>query len=339
MNLRHRKPEIQERAESMNSSTPVNILFGLMALASLELCIALVFILHVETLAKGIPWSRQNVATPFNLSLISMIASLILTFGCRIPRILGHELSMSDFFNTFFVSTFEVAYLFYSWARAKAVVAKVFPSLVKVLKFLTMSSPVICLLQNVPMGLLVWFPDAKAENNQNMFAFLVKTTQLCSAVAGILAVSFDVILLVSFIRFLRQTVSESKEVADKRFTIISGYGSAGIVCLLTALAFYMMYNRNNDPMYMMTTYFFLLLTSALLLAMKISLYHEKERKQSVHSALLKQIDVEDSKVKPLNGVNTIQSVRSVRSVGSSQVNEKSALTVHSSTSKGTVSQS
>ncbi|KAJ3067987.1 hypothetical protein HDU98_008821 [Podochytrium sp. JEL0797] len=270
-------------------SAPYEFLLFDIVLVSIELLACVYYIFWVETRAKGLSWNLKSIGTAFNISLLGMIVSLLLAFTCTVPDYFDYALSPADFFSTVFLAVFETSYLYYSWARGKDVVENVFPRLVKFLTLLINASPFICLIQSKmysSMAVLVWCGtnDFMIANEYFWYSQVVSIAECCSAAAGILAVTFDLLLLVSFITFLKSTLAGLT--IDKRFVIISAYGACAVVSLLVGVATYIRSNQTGSVMMLQVTYFFLWLTSFILFAMKVALNFEKDRKASVHASLL-----------------------------------------------------
>ncbi|KAJ3067988.1 hypothetical protein HDU98_008822 [Podochytrium sp. JEL0797] len=126
--------------------------------------------------------------------------------------------------------------------------------------------------------------DFMVTNEYYWYLQVISIAEGCSAAAGVLAVTFDLLLLFSFITFLKST--RIGLTIDERFVIISKYGACAVVSLLIGVATYIRSNQTGNLMFMQVTYFLLWFTSFVLFAMKVALNVEKERKASVHASLL-----------------------------------------------------
>ncbi|ORY41004.1 hypothetical protein BCR33DRAFT_719106 [Rhizoclosmatium globosum] len=216
----------------------VYLILGLFAIAML--LAFLYFVLYVETYSHKKLFSRENLMTPFNISLLVGILSLICyDFGqYALNKFSGGALSQQQqaLIETVIdlcQALWGICYLSFSFVRSSTQLQFSFPRTFSSIKMAWMLSPVILLIPAfLALIKLIRF-DAFAASGHSEFFWYQISQILCT----ILLATFDTIFLRCFILYLRQTQVDDSTPIDMRFLIISRYGvvSSGLCVVMIPL--------------------------------------------------------------------------------------------------------
>ncbi|KAJ3197556.1 UV excision repair protein RAD23 A, partial [Entophlyctis luteolus] len=174
-------------------------------------------------------------------------------------------------FGQFSASTFQVAYIFYSWKRAETAVEMVFPNALKLMNLLYTIAPVVYFLEVVPHFILIaqGFRGGSDSNSDELLNMLLVTAD---GLGTLFTCAFDTVLVIAFLRVLqgrefgidtmvlrasaasesqrceRQAVSTSRMsgFSKKRFVVVAKYGIASVVCAAVLMTLFMIASFQSD---------------------------------------------------------------------------------------------
>ncbi|ORY43414.1 hypothetical protein BCR33DRAFT_261390 [Rhizoclosmatium globosum] len=252
--------------------------YGLIGASTFILVALSFFLLRYET--SGF---RAN---PINTLLLLMSASVVGISCCEAALIqkgfIPHNEQLVALINplqTFFASSFIWLYIQFSWQRSESAVIEIYPRRKKYFRRVAKLSPYLCYLATISEAvhsILSIYTDSVLASNYQYANIAV------NAAVGLLAVLFDAILLITFIKYLQSTEYDSK--IDESFLIISWYGAGAIVFALSAFCFYIpgVIGINNDiesEFFLNIVYTSFLAIVIALFAMKVQLFRSKARRE------------------------------------------------------------
>ncbi|ORY48577.1 hypothetical protein BCR33DRAFT_38949 [Rhizoclosmatium globosum] len=278
----------------MSFTICADILEVMAGVCTLQLLGLLCFVICVEPEQHSLSSAWKSFIKPISLSIIIGTASVlglnlvVVHFLREFGTLVGPGLWSAV--TTFFLSTAELAYLYYSWYRSESIIKTIFPAIGPILKVCLHLSPVLLYSPTVP----IFLRYQKIMNE----ATTVLTITVLTAINGLIVISFDSIMIFSFIQFLKKTrlrrqtivqrspnsqISNKADMHDAQFKIISIYGiMATSLCLLILSCFgaASVFKVDSLPHLIMTTVLCSLfqIVFLILFGMKIALhYHNIKR--------------------------------------------------------------
>ncbi|KAJ3208858.1 hypothetical protein HDU82_001829 [Entophlyctis luteolus] len=228
-------------------------------------------------------WHTNNkLSLPMNWKLVAFSVSLVGIFATEnvlirkalIPKDAVLYIQMSAL-QSFFVDSFTLLYVQYSWLRSHCVVVRVFPNSFKYLNWLVKIYPFVCylhvFLQAISATLVTLFPHKELPITTLGFA-----ADASIAVTGLLCITFDTILLIAFVKFLRATHKQLLDETDLRFAKIARFGMSANACAYAAFALFVagttMDSAFDEEVIWNVSYCCLVGVFIALAAMKVSLH-------------------------------------------------------------------
>ncbi|KAJ3341058.1 hypothetical protein HDU83_006798 [Entophlyctis luteolus] len=250
----------------------VQICGAMAAVSILQLVFLLSFILRHEAS------SHRGILTAFNTSLTALLLSQIGNFLCKVFYYIDpQQFIFLQTVSAACSAIFEYCYLFYSFARGKALVAEVSTSMSKFLCVIFKISPVVLLFPPVLSGLYSHYLGTDKED-------LFKRLNALAAIAsGLVVIIIEIIVLISFIRYLSLPSTH-----DRKFVIIANYG---IVCVgfgFLAFVFFAVYLVTTNDMWIIAVLIDFTAISVSMIAMKLALHREDNAK--INGTCAKSLD-------------------------------------------------
>ncbi|KAJ3351419.1 hypothetical protein HDU83_008921 [Entophlyctis luteolus] len=221
-------------------------------------------------LRKELPL-KKKMLSPFNISLVSLLLSLLGQFLCEMSTfVVDHPSPYSYAILLVFAATFEFCYLFYCYARGFSLVVELHPKLALFLTYTFYFLPLILYLSPVFAGLQSYYSGTPTEK------FYADLSTAWTFTSGAFSIVVDVIILASFIQFLRKTSLNHH--VDQKFRIISKYGIACSAWAFMALTLFTIFGIFGDHMILVGVGITFSAMATLLVAMKVALFTEETAK-------------------------------------------------------------
>ncbi|ORY43434.1 hypothetical protein BCR33DRAFT_766626 [Rhizoclosmatium globosum] len=248
------------------------------------------FILYHEIYERNLRFTLHNIATSFNTLLFLMGVSLVFIYSTNILRYYMDPGSLSRkvtvLCQDLFISTFEICYCIFSFKRTSPVVELEAPLLVVQMGRVVRVVPFLFYLQVIPAVIELAIVNTGAVGYEKSLQLI---EYILAAIAAVIVVTLDTVLLTTFIRFLRKTKQDENIKVDERFLIIVKYGVFVAGCAFTAVGFYSAFAITIKEGFLVT---FLSLMSLIfwgLLAMKCSLFYEDVRRGILNQSNLERV--------------------------------------------------
>ncbi|KAJ3281035.1 hypothetical protein HDU79_011145 [Rhizoclosmatium sp. JEL0117] len=211
----------------------VNFQYAMMAVSVLGLG----FIVVLIALEKGnthLSW--KQVANPFNLLLVT-ISLLQLCLHSSVAFKCWTDCAISEFARYVVedVSIYGIvqAYILYSWLRGWEVLRKISPRLIPYFQGIMRICPVIYGSTIVADVATVWYSRENADTKIYRCIYIVDT--IVAGLSGLIAVVFDLVMLITFVKYLRQLKADGDMEIERRLKIIAQFGT--LTSLVAIIAF------------------------------------------------------------------------------------------------------
>ncbi|ORY43426.1 hypothetical protein BCR33DRAFT_261465 [Rhizoclosmatium globosum] len=247
-----------------------------------------------NTMASFFKHNHHSAATPFNASLIVMSLSLtgvyvVVALMFSVP---SHSFAFDIYTTlaTIGISFYEAGYVYFSGKRAGPIVQEIFPDYSSFIKVFSQIIPIFLIIQDVPSIVFISLgakPALSSVLHQIMFAL--------NLTCGVIAISFDLFLLVVFVKFMQKTISTESRV-DLRFLIVARYGSMAVSAGIMSLSCFVLYYFFAEVFAVMM-YLWLGVVFGVLLQMKVKLQQNErnELEKRLSRAANASRDVENRK--------------------------------------------
>ncbi|KAJ3356484.1 hypothetical protein HDU83_000834 [Entophlyctis luteolus] len=280
------------------------IYVSLAILASALLLFLIIFIGVVElgTDADGKPRSSQGALTAFNLALFTGICALIGYDACQAISV---YLSPSDwrdyllqFFSDLFQSLWGIMYLFFSFKRSYNQIRIMLKEHFDWIRVAWLVSPVPLL---IPAFLAVCkLIDRKMFDRTGKSEFF--WYQCSQILCIVILASFDALFAACFTKYLTRTLVDKSCEYDRKFLIISRYGTAANALCLTmiplwvaSIVLYFIDIAKNAAylfhynMFAVTIAVLMNAVYFILFAMKIALYYQRKQESEQEAERITKI--------------------------------------------------
>ncbi|KAI9334125.1 hypothetical protein BDR26DRAFT_867365 [Obelidium mucronatum] len=187
-------------------------------------------------------------------------------------------------FQNFCSIAYEASYIYYSYLRAEPILGQVFSSIAWHVSIAVKASPFLLLIQFTFFPLSgIQFEDPQLSKN------LVLIGNCIGMLNGLLIITFDILCVITFVRYLKSTQVEEGDV-DERFLIISRYGIAPPVLCIVGLGLYLYYSVVAESEVLLFC-IYLLFTAVFLILfrMKVALHREKVAKENKRRSRIESV--------------------------------------------------
>ncbi|KAI9342851.1 hypothetical protein BDR26DRAFT_858870 [Obelidium mucronatum] len=267
-----------------------NVFFGLSGVAGFFFLVFVTLLVYELRVIKTKESSVSRVFSPFNISLsICFLSNLIgnFSFGTvwyfgLVGFITGINHSMDQMWFYLISESANVvwslSYLYYCWSRSETILSQVWPRTFQYIRSLFLVSPLFIGSPLVSHGIIM--AASKTVNVEDVFNSSIYT-YLLQAVSATVLLLFDLLLLITFTRFIAglQTDMDS-HISSTRFSIISRHGiAASVFCVgysaLSILKPILTITNRNNVIYLKIALTILIhCVTLVLLLMKIALLRD-----------------------------------------------------------------
>ncbi|KAJ3350682.1 hypothetical protein HDU83_009505 [Entophlyctis luteolus] len=206
-------------------------------------CTAMTLLFIIFALSSG-----DNFVSPISVMLVVFPCALVGIFACEIPLILDGLImgNMAVVYQTsvpqsFCLNTTMMLYLQYSWLRGKYVVERIRPGSFKFLQVLVLASSFIIyihFLGELSLAILDSFFNSNGTI-QDTIDTIDNINDGVFAIAGIASLTFDVMMLTAFIKFVRNSTRiDAGHAIDTHFLLVAKYGSCACIAASSSLALF-----------------------------------------------------------------------------------------------------
>ncbi|KAJ3204331.1 hypothetical protein HDU82_005914 [Entophlyctis luteolus] len=254
----------------------------------------------------------DSIATPINRELLIFSVSLMGTYACEISLISCGYMRQNDvgiwssnLVQAIFVSAVIVSYVNCSWLRCDLVVECVYPSLVTWIRRLVRCLPYVYVsfvVVNAVEALTIMFPTGI----ENLNAILFNVQDGIILCAGLMTVIFDLLMLFSFVKFMRTTSVEGLEL-DHSFRIVAKGGLLMTSVALLSWVIFFASTLESDQFVsealVNAVYVDFVIIFCMLLHMKSALSREKiRRKEETNARIVNVLGEKDESTR--KGIST-----------------------------------
>ncbi|ORY41003.1 hypothetical protein BCR33DRAFT_719105, partial [Rhizoclosmatium globosum] len=186
----------------------------------LLLAVFLYFALYAEIFARKKPLSKQNLFTPFNISLFFINISLSMYTICHAIKLRSESKQQKHtlaFLIDLCQATFDICYLWFSLKRSANQLRVLYPSLFPLIQTAFLISPAPLLLPALLALIKIISPSIFLSLSE--FFWYQCSEILCT----VIILAFDGLLITTFIQYLQRT-RVSEESVDLKFLIIARFG-------------------------------------------------------------------------------------------------------------------
>ncbi|KAJ3231344.1 hypothetical protein HDU81_003863 [Chytriomyces hyalinus] len=178
------------------------------------------------------------------------------------------------------VALFELSYVYYTWFRGIPIMEAAAPKATPYVQRFVTFLPCLYILLPLPDIVLLFVTDTSV---------LLPVSKIAAAVCGLVTVSFDMMVLTIFVKYLRKSPEDGITKEDVRLKLISRYGIvAAYIGTLSLIVFSVGGFQEDEEayqIYLMVSSGILLVIHGVLFAMKVALHHSKVSKEAASVAL------------------------------------------------------
>ncbi|KAJ3257839.1 hypothetical protein HDU77_002524 [Chytriomyces hyalinus] len=246
---------------------------ALVAINLIQGVLVVKFIIWNETRKRKLPLTWTGIFTKFNVCLMAIPVANMFTYiggGMALTTANNEDKLIYTIVSDAGVALFELCYVYYTWFRGipimEAAAPKATPYLQRIVSFL----PCLYILLPLPDVAMLFVDDASV---------LVPVSKIVAGVCGLVTVSFDMMILTVFVKYLRKSPKNGVTKEDARLKLISWYGIvAACVGTLSLIVFSVGGAQDDDELfqiYLVGSFGMLLVVHGVLFAMKVALHHFK----------------------------------------------------------------
>ncbi|KAI8617138.1 hypothetical protein BC830DRAFT_1167232 [Chytriomyces sp. MP71] len=280
-----------------HSSIYTNIEISACAVYAVSLPLLAGFIIY-ET-RRPLTW--KSMGTPFNILLSFMGLSALCIHVFMIESYLSETEPNETIIDAILQPVGQEAsiyatisfYIQCSWTRGSAVMREVFPKIHSAFRIMIHSSVIVVVVTVATSAAQRWFTyyDEPMSPSFQIFQSIIQ------CLPGVLFLTIDTVILVTFTSYLRRTVREAGEQVDNRFLIISRYGIAVTMCAFGSYALYVtsLFGTTSIEMGQLTFAIMVVFIDAIffiLFSMKVALFFEKQRKEAKRQEIIAGLKIE-----------------------------------------------
>ncbi|KAI8840089.1 hypothetical protein BJ741DRAFT_597915 [Chytriomyces cf. hyalinus JEL632] len=231
------------------------------------------FIIWNETRKRKLPLTWTRVFTKFNLCLMIIPVANMLTYigaGMALVTTNNQDKLIYTIVCDSGVALFELCYVYYTWFRGIPIMEAAAPNATPYLQRIVTFLPCLYILLPLPDIALLFVEDTSV---------LVPISKVVAGVCGLVTVSFDMMILTVFVKYLRKSPENGITKEDARLKLISWYGIvAACVGTLSLIVFSVGGAQDDEEVYqiyLMGSSGILTVVHGVLFAMKVALHHSK----------------------------------------------------------------
>ncbi|KAI8835363.1 hypothetical protein BJ741DRAFT_607771 [Chytriomyces cf. hyalinus JEL632] len=279
----------------ISTYTSVSIVVTVLTVAHLASFIVFVTCLSEKPTVTLSRRGRPTIATSFNLSIFTMLISLIimfcaetaahlsLDFNVRFGKIIDGILVMARVIG---FDMAEIGYINYSYDRAKGIFDRTLPpGLATGLCWVVKTLP----LQFLPPVTARAVSVCVSDPNQIALSFMI--SRWYGAAVAIFTFFLDMIFLVTFVVFLHSNIQceLGSSIADESMAVVAQYGAVGSFVFLATAGSLLAFAGWVKEWLRLLAYIMLSVVSVVLTALKVHLHRDRERRRSTADARLKNV--------------------------------------------------
>ncbi|KAI8835362.1 hypothetical protein BJ741DRAFT_607770 [Chytriomyces cf. hyalinus JEL632] len=273
----------------------VSIVMTVLTVAHLASFIVFVTCLQEKSALTLSRRGRPAIATSFNLSILTMMISLIIMFSAETAAhlALDYDVGLGKTVDGVLVmakgigfNVAELGYINYSYDRAKGIFERTLPpELATGLCWVVKTLP----LQFLPPITSRIVSVCVSDPNQAALSFMI--SRWYGASLAVFTFFLDIIFLFTFVVFLRKSdPSESgSSISDDSLTIVAQYGLVGSFVYLGAAGSILAFAGWVQDWQRLVAYIMLSVVSLVLTALKVNLYRERVRRRSSADEKLRNV--------------------------------------------------
>ncbi|KAJ3223339.1 hypothetical protein HDU78_011332 [Chytriomyces hyalinus] len=279
----------------ISTYTSVSIAVTVLTVAHLASFIVLVTCLPEKPTVTLSRRGRPTIATSFNVSIFTMIVSVIIMFcaetavhlaldyNVRLGKTVDGVLVMARVIG---FDMAEIGYINYSFDRAKGIFDRILPPTVaRGLCWVVKTLPLQFLPPITARAVSVCVSDPK----QIALSFMI--SRWYGAAVAIFTFFLDLVFLVTFVVFLHSNIQSElgNSISDDSMTVVAQYGVVGSFVFLGAAGSLLAFAGWVHEWLRLLAYIMLSVVSVVLTALKVQLHRERERRRSTANARLKNV--------------------------------------------------